>query len=167
MTRERKITGNILYTEEQLFRVKWLWVILLICVCSSIAVTIAIPAANKQELRMKGIGLAIIVLLETLVLYLFYIVKLETAVSREGVYYRWSPFFKRYWFINKKEMKETKAANGPLWSYGFHFVPGYGSVHNMGPGKGMRFILKNGKKIFIGTNNINAFQSAVEQMVKN
>ncbi|MEJ0102161.1 MAG: hypothetical protein WDO19_06190 [Bacteroidota bacterium] len=140
MTSERKIAGNILYREEQLFRVKWLWIILLICVFSSLAVTIAIPAANKQELKGKGIGLAIIIPLETLLLYLFYSIKLETVVSREGVYYRWSPFFKRYWFIDKKEIEETKADNGPVLSYGFHFVPGYGSVHNMGPGKGIRFI---------------------------
>ena len=165
MIRERKITGSILYREEQLFRVKWLWAILLICVFTTIAVTIAIPAASRQELSGKGIGLAIIIPMETIMLYLFYVVKLETVVSKEAVYYRWSPFFKRYWGINKKEMQEAIADDGPLLSYGFHFVPGYGRVHNMGPGKGMRFILKNGKKFFIGTDNINAFQSAVEKMI--
>jgi ribosomal protein L24E len=44
-------------------------------------------------------------------------------------------------------------------------VPGYGRAHIMAPGKGIQFVLKNNKKIFLGTQKSSAFQSAVEKIM--
>ena len=165
MNNQQKIKGDILFREEQQFRVRWLWVLLLVIVASSIVLTIALPATSREDEKARGLALAIIIPLESILLYLFYIVKLETVVSRAGVYFRWLPFFKRYRYIDKQELKETKAGRGPALAYGFHVVPGFGAVHNLGPGMGMQFTLKKGNRIFIGTHKLTEFQSAIDRMV--
>jgi hypothetical protein len=165
-SRKLKITGNVLFRETQHFRVKWLWMIIICSVLVSIGVTAATAFADKANKTDVAIALAFIIPLETGMLYLFYIVKLETVVTMEAVFYRWQPFFKKYSSLEKQEIEQAKPDKGPPLRYGFHIVPGYGRVNNTGPGKGIRFILSGGKKIFIGTQKLNAFQSAVEELLK-
>ncbi|MES1218473.1 MAG: hypothetical protein ABUT20_23405 [Bacteroidota bacterium] len=163
-TSKLKLTGNVLFREAQHFRVKWVWMIIISGVVVCIGITTATVYLDKESKDIMA--LLILIPVESLMLYLFYIVKLETVVTSDGVFYRWRPFFRKYSFIEKKEIDEAKPDKGPALSYGYHYLPGYGNVHNMGPGKGMRFVLKGGKRIFIGTQKLNGFQSAVEEIIK-
>jgi hypothetical protein len=165
INRKLKISGNVLFRETQQFRVGWIWMILIACVLMSIGLTAAVGFDNKAGRQAMGVALAFIIPLETGMLYLFYIVQLQTIVTTEGVFYRWWPFFKRYGWLSKEEIAEAKPGKGPALSYGFHIVPGFGRVHNTGPGKGIQIVLKNDRKVFIGTQKLNAFQAALEEIL--
>lgn len=165
MDRKKEISGAVLYSETQKFRVKWLWVLLISCMLLAFFLPVVIALVNKQGLKEAILSLLITAPLETVVFYLFYVVKLETIVSKDGIYYRWRPFFSKYNFIARNDIETAIADDGPILSYGFHFVSGYGWVHNTGPGKGIRFNLIGGKRIFIGSHDINSFQPAVDKMI--
>lgn len=166
MSTKREISGAVLFTEVQYFRVKWLWIFLIVVVSVSVFLPLLLSLVTKQGLKESLLSLLITVPIEGLMLYLFYVVRLETFVSSDGLYYRWLPFFHKYNFIARNEIETAITDNGPILSYGFHFVLGYGWVHNTGPGKGIRFNLAMGKRIFIGTKDIDSFASAVDKMIK-
>lgn len=160
-----KITGNILFKEEQQFRVKWLWWIMAVSMLSCVGIVLGVAVTEKEKPREAWIAMAIVVPVEALIAYLMYITKFQTVISTDGFYYKWAPFQRSYRFISKEEIEEAELRNGPVLSYGYHWVPGYGKVHNVGPGKGFQFKLKNGKKIFIGTQKQSAFQNAIDRMI--
>ena len=162
---KRKISGTVLFRETQQFRVQWLWWLIILCVVSSIGLIVGLAFTEQETRADSWIALAFVVPLEAGMLYLFYIVKLETVVSDEGVFYKWGPFFSQYNFIAVTDIAQVTLRKGPSLSYGFHLIPGYGTVHNTGPGKGIQFVLKNDKKIFIGTQKLNNFQSAIESII--
>jgi len=164
VNRSATINGSIIFSETQQFRAKWLWAILICCVLISTTVTVATVVWDETNRLQGTIALAILIPLEGLMIYLFYTVKLETAVTSEGVFYRWWPFFRKYSFIDKNEIELIEPGINPALSYGFHNIPGYGRVHNTGPGKGMVFVLKNRRKIFIGSQRLDDFQSALERL---
>lgn len=165
MNTKAEISGNVLFSEVQHFRVKWLWGLIIFCILLSVFLPFILALVNKEGLKEALFSLLITVPLELLVVYIFYVVKLETIVSREGIYYRWRPFFKKYNFIPRNDIETAIADNGPVLSYGFQFVLGYGWVYNTGPGKGIRFNLVGGKRVFIGTGDISSFQSAIDKMI--
>jgi hypothetical protein len=157
--------GKILFEEAQLFRVKWLWILIILCVVSSTAITVGVAVLEKEKPREAMVALALVVPLEAIILYLFYITKLETAITSEGIYYRWTPFQRKGRFIPKGEIETAELRDGPVMSYGCHWIPGYGRVNNTGPGKGIQFKLRNGKKIFLGTQIPASLQTALEKIV--
>ena len=63
---------------------------ILVCV----GVTIATIFLDKER-EKNIIALFFLIPVESLMLYLFYIVKLETVVTTDGVFYRCQPFFKK------------------------------------------------------------------------
>ena len=159
-----KVKGNILFKEEQQFRVKWLWWLIAICMLSGIGLTIGLAINDKEHMKEAWIALAIMIPVEVIIVYVMYVTKLRTVLSTEGVFYKWTPFQRSYRFIAVAEIEEVELRNGPALSYGYHWVPGYGRVHNTGPGKGFQFILKDRKKIFLGTNKQIAFQNAIDKI---
>ncbi|TMI75350.1 MAG: hypothetical protein E6H09_00615 [Bacteroidetes bacterium] len=160
-----KVKGNILFKEEQQFRVIWLWGLIIACMLSATGLTIGIALTDKIQMKKAWIALLIMVPFEVLLAYGMYITKLQTVVSTEGIYYKWWPFQRSYRFIAAAEIEKAVMRNSPAMSYGCNWVPGYGRAHTTGPGKGVQFVLRSGKKIFVGTNKQNAFQLAIDKMV--
>jgi hypothetical protein len=149
----------------QYFRVKWLWGLIILLMLGSVGIIAWLALTEKQEANEGWIAVAIVIPLEIVIAYFTYITRLEAVVSSEGIFYKWWPFQRSYYFIDVNEIKETELRNGPPLSYGFHWVPGYGWVHNVGRGKGISFRLKTGKRIFLGTAKPSAFSEAVEKML--
>ena len=156
--------GKILFEEAQLFRVKWLWILIVLCIVSSTGITVGLAILEKEKPHEAIVALAIVVPIEAIILYLFYITKLETAITSEGIYYRWRPFQRKGWFIPKVDIETAVLRDGPALSYGHHWIPGYGWVNNTGPGKGIQLKLRNGKKIFLGTQIPTPLQTALEKI---
>jgi hypothetical protein len=159
------IKGTILFKESQSFRVKWLWAVIILCSLSSVGLTLGLAMAEKESMKEAMITFTFVIPLEALILYLFYIARLETTISTEGIYYRWRPFQRKSRFISKDEIAKAELRPVPSLNYGYHWVPGYGRAHIMAPGKGMQFVLKNGKKIFLGTQKNTALQLAIEKIM--
>jgi hypothetical protein len=160
-----KVKGNILFKEEQYFRVKWLWGIIILSMLSCVGVILGLAFNDKEKTKEAWAALVIVIPLEAIIAYLMFITKLQTVLTTEGLHYSWSPFQRSYRFIPVNNIEKTELRHGPALSYGYHWVPGYGKVHNVGPGNGIQFTLKNGKKIFIGTQKQAAFQNAVDKMI--
>lgn len=159
-----KVMGNILFKEEQHFRVKWLWWIIALCMLSCIGLTVGLVMTEKEKIIQAWIAVLIVVPLEALIAWLMFITKLVTVITSEGVFYKWFPFQRSFSSFQTGDVERVELRKGPALNYGFHWVPGYGKVHNLGPGKGFQFTLKNGKKIFIGTQKQSAFQHAIDKL---
>jgi hypothetical protein len=160
-----KIKGNILFKEEQQFRVMWLWLLIIACMLSATGLTFGIALTDKTQMKKAWVALLIMVPFEAFLAYGIYITKLQTVVSTEGVYYKWGPFQRSYRFIAAAEIEKAEMRNSPAMSYGCNWVPGYGRANTTGPGKGVQFVLRNRKKIFVGTNKQSAFQQAIDKIV--
>ena len=159
------VRGNILFKEEQQFRVAWLWGLIILCMLSAMGVTIGLALSDKTKSSAGWLGVVIIAPVAILLVYFMYIAKLQTVVTSEGVFYKWSPFQRSYRFVAAADIGEVKKRNGPMLNYGCNWVPGYGRVNNVGPGKGFQFRLKDGRKIFLGTGKQAAFEIALNKIV--
>ena len=154
-----------MFKEEQYFRTKWLWGVIIFSMLLCVGILLGLAVTDKEKTKEAWLSLAIVIPLEAIIAYLMFITKLQTVVTTEGLYYKWAPFQRSYKFIPGANIKANELRAGPALSYGYHWVPGYGKVHNVGPGKGIQFTLNNGKKIFIGTQKQSAFENAVDKMV--
>ena len=160
-----KINGDILFKETQHFRVQWLWWLIGLCILTSTGVTIALAIADKQKSAEPWIVLAIMIPVEAAVLYFFYITRLETVISTEGLFFKWWPFQPSYKFISPLQIKKAYLRTGPKLSYGCHWSFRYGTVLNLAPGKGIQLTLKNGRRFFLGTQKSSAFQTALDKIM--
>lgn len=113
----------------------------------------------KEELR---IAFALLLPAFALAFYLMYTATLETEVREEGVYYRWSPFFRKPFFIPTASIERVVERKSPLLQYGFNLFPTYGKVHTVSGRQGIQFYLAGGKKIYIGTQELFLFLKALE-----
>lgn len=163
---DMKVSGNILFKEQQHFRVSWIWGIVVVCMLSAIGVTTALLVASRKESRSPWFVLPFVIIIEALLVYFIYICYLDTVVSNEGVFYRWAPLQRSYRFIPASDIEEVTKRNGPIFSYGCNWVPGYGRVNNVASGKGFQFVLKNGRRIFLGTAKQVAFENAIAKIVR-
>lgn len=160
-----KIKGTILFKEQQRFHAAWIWYIIILCLLSATGVIVWLTIQETEQTKMPPVILAFFIPFELLLVYLIYITRLETIVSSEGIYYKWWPFQRSFGFIHFTEIKEARLRSSPPLNYGYHWRPGFGKVHNAGPGKGLQFVLKSGKKIFIGSQKVGRFREAVEKLV--
>ena len=161
---KKEISGNIEFKEEQRFRQPWLWVLILMPVLISIGVTAGVSIYSLGKGSEGLLALAVVIPVNLLMLYLFFITKFEIVVTDEAVYYKWLPFNRKYRAIIQSDIGEVYLRKSPVLQVGYKRVIGYGWVHNLGAAKGLQFVLKSGKKIFISCEKINGFQRAVEKL---
>jgi len=162
---KKGIKGNIEFKEEQRFRRPLLWLFAMFPLLITIGFIIAVGANTLGEGYDGLIGLVFVIPVNLIVIYFAIITKFEMMVTDEGVYYRWRPFNRQYNMISKPEISEVRLRKSPFLKFGYNKrVIGYGRVHNMGAARGLQFILKSGRKIFISSEKINGFQRAVEKL---
>jgi len=163
---KKEINGNIEFKEEQRFRQPWFWILILSPILASVGITIAVSAGSFGKDDNEGLlALAIVIPVNLLMLYLFFITRFELVVTDEAVYYKWPPFNRKYKLIAKSDIEEVYVRKSPVLQLGYKRVIGYGWVHNLGAAKGLQFVFKSGRKIFISCEKINGFQRAVEKLV--
>ena len=155
-------TGGVLFEEKQSFP-KWLLALVLSPLIVTIVVTIAV--SSSQERSEVLLALAIIIPVEILMFFIFYKVRLEKTVTRDGLFYRWFPVQKKYRMIAKDEIESLELRRPPFMNYGHGYYPGYGRYHNMNQGEGMQVYLKNGKKVFFGSNDLLSFENSLREIV--
>jgi predicted membrane protein len=98
-------------------------------------------------------------------LLLFYKIKLETIITGESVFFRWKPFKKAYTQISWSEIEKAEITNYGSVGYGFRLTP-QGTVHNVAGDKGLRLVLKSGKKLILGTQKPNELAEYLQQIHK-
>ncbi len=145
---------NILFIENQRFRQPWIWVVLIGILLLTLwgfiqQVVLGIPWGNNP-------GSDTVVILSTLIpislIFLFGFMSLKTEVTNEEIRIAFFPFIsRRYQWedIEKAYIRRYK----PLAEYGgwgIRFGP-KGKAYNVSGNMGLQLVLKNGKRILIGT----------------
>ncbi|HYK55746.1 MAG TPA: hypothetical protein VEV15_04655 [Flavisolibacter sp.] len=165
------MTAKQLFTEKQYFRQVWVWIVLL-SMNGYLIFALVKQAVLKQPLgaRPKSteelvVGTAIVLLVTLLIA----VIRLETEIKEDGVYYRFFPFqlkMKRIAWdrISKAFVRQYK----PLVEYGGWGIRigifGSGQAFNVSGNKGLQLIYDNGKKFLIGTQKPEALQMALLQI---
>lgn len=165
MLKADETSGTILFEEKQNFP-KWLNILLAVIVLWTLAVILisgfAGPAEKRNEMWM---ALAMAMPIELLLIILFKYMELEKVVTSNGFYYRWKPWQRKYRCI-EKEMIETFAIRRfPFMSYGMGWIPGYGRYHNASSGAGLQLYLKNGKRFYFSTANIDTLNKTMDRLI--
>lgn len=83
-------------------------------------------------------------------------IQLKTNINEKGIYYQLFPFQLKEKKIYWNEIAEVNIRKySPIWEYGgwgYRYSFKYGKAVNISGNMGLQIILKNGKKILIGTN---------------
>jgi hypothetical protein len=154
-----------LFKEEQQFRQYWLWAIMAMAFLFSTGIIIMVARSEEASSNEAYIAAFILLPVFALTFYLMYISKLETLVTEKGIYFRWAPYFRKYNFISHAEIEKAEERKSPFGQYGFHLIPTYGRVHNVHGRQGVQLYLKNGKKIYLGSQDVIMLKKAVDRVI--
>lgn len=169
---------EILHREVQYFRkTPWLFFIIpfwLFIVVTSVyglytQLVLGIPFGVLHSNTMLLLTTFISVSIVTLLLIIFLIGKLEVIVAKDGLYYRYVPFFNKYRLIKPVEIAyyETRKYK-PIMEFG-----GWGvrysarqktSCYNVRGNLGLFIELKNGKKILFGSQDPHKLKFAIDKI---
>jgi len=101
---------------------------------------------------------------------LFRYMTLETKIDESGIYYRFSPFQKKYKIIKPDDLARFEVKKyKPVREYGGWGIR-YGSTkngdaYNVKGNMGVLFEFKKGRKFMLGTQNPEAIRSALNQLM--
>lgn len=172
---------KIYFTEEQYFNQSWLWLVLIIAMGAMIVpmlmgiYTQLILGEPWGKSPMSDLGLILFSCLEFGIViglvFLFLKMRLITKVCPEGICYRFPPLILKEKIIQKDEIqtfvirlyKPVKEYGGWGIKFGRRRV---GKAYNVKGNIGMQLELQSGRKVLFGTQHADAFQYAMEKMMK-
>ncbi|MGV6845100.1 MAG: hypothetical protein ACWA42_03100 [Lutibacter sp.] len=145
------------FTEEQKFNQPWIQFILGIVFL--VALFPILSNWNSFVLRSFEEKLSIIMgpILVLLIIILFLKIKLKTRIDEQGIYYQFFPFHLKQKFIpwgiiQKCYIRKYKALlEYGGWGMKFSYRQKFGRSFTTKGDKGLQLVLKNSKKILIGT----------------
>ena len=148
---------KVIFKERQRIDSMWIYVVIaLILGTNAIIYTFFIPF-DEKELMFSIVFMSILLAFLT-------VIRLETEITSEGIYYRFFPLKKRT-LISKEDIAECYfRVYKPFWEYGGWGIRFglKGRAYNIRGNKGIQLVLKDGKKILIGTSDENEVKKALE-----
>jgi len=156
-------TGGMLFRESQPFP-KWLRMLTLSPVVVTLALTLGIGLSVNEGRKEMWLALLIVIPPNVLLFVLFRATKLEKVVTRDGLFYRWLPYQRRYTHVARGSVERTEIRKGPRLKYGRASHSGYGRINSMNDGDGIQLYLRNGKMLFFGTAEPRLFQRAIKEV---
>lgn len=161
--------GKLLFKEEQSFVGTWMWYLVIgISLLSVGGTAVGFIFTSDSE---GVIGLVIAALATGGIVVLFYTSKLHVSIDQEHLYYRYPPFVNSEKTISKDDIKEIYVRKySPIseyggWGYRFRFRSG--RAMNITGDLGLQLVLKNDKKLLIGTQKPEAMKDAVRRLKEN
>lgn len=161
---------DIFFRETQKYRSIILWIFLVGLLGFSLygliqQVFLGIPFGNNPA---SDTGLVVVFLVFGIGFPLyFYFLSLRTEVRTDGIYYRFIPFHIRWLKISLYDIKhyDIKKYN-PLWEYGGYGIrySFKGKAYNVSGYIGIEFVLNNGKRVLIGTQEPDKFKKAIDEV---
>jgi len=127
-----------IFNERQRFTQIWVWILI-------IGAALVITFTSKSMFTS---------ILMALMILLFYSMNLKTNISNEGITYRYIPFHFSNHLIKWADIKEAYVREyKPMSEYGGWGLRygRKGTAYNVKGNMGLQLILKDGKKILIGT----------------
>jgi len=145
--------NDLLFKEEQQFS-RW-WILLFL---TGLPI-VAIASYSTGDYRPVWFTLPFF----AIVTFLFVMIRLRTRITKREVEFQFYPFVKRKYAWRDIEKAEV-LDYGFVGGWGIRIGTKYGTVYNVAGKKGLQLILKNGKKIVIGTQKSAELGRWLEQM---
>lgn len=153
------------FIEEQRFTQWWIYTILLLPIPISLIKT---NLSTKNTELTDSLVFSFITLL--LVIVLFFMLKLKTRIDEKGIQYRFFPFHFSNKLITWNEIENVNVRKyNAITEYGGWGLKGgvlwnknKGVAYNVKGNMGIQLILKNGKKILIGTQKENDIRRIIQ-----
>ena len=162
---------EIIFREEQRFRQLWLWIIVILAsIIPWLGLIIQVILGQKLG---NNPAPDLIIILIWLVFGIgfplfFYSLRLITEVHRDGIHIRFFPFHRKFKIFHYAEIDNYAAREyKPIREYGgwgIRYSLG-GMAYNVYGNKGVQLILKNKKKILIGTQKPEEFYKAINKVI--
>jgi len=164
---------DVIFREVQRFA-SWLrWAVAL---SMAVAVAFDVLALRQESLQQPPrtpqiISLIIVgVLLPIAIALLFWLLKLQTEVRRDGLYVRFFPFHIRFKKFTAEDLSEHYARTyRPIREYGGWGIRcGWrgGRAYNVSGNKGVQLVLKNGKRLLVGSQKAEELADAIGSLTK-
>jgi len=162
-----------IFTEQQKFTQSWL--IVLVLISTLIPLGMITNDYLKNDGTMETTEFLLLALSMLSVLLLMFVLKLTTRIDEKGIVFRFTPFHFKPKFIAWQEIdKAYTRSYDPISEYGGWGIKGglfwkknKGVAYNVSGGKGLQLVLKNGKKILIGTQKPTAIDSVLKTYIQN
>lgn len=162
------------FFECQYFRQWWLWTILLGISALFIFGLIqqlyfGLPWGDRP---MSNAMLICFTILVCGILLLFWLTRLETRISNDGIAVRFFPFIFQYKIFSWNELSSVQlrkySAIREFGGWGLRWgLFGRGSAYIVRGDQGLQLIFKSGKKLLIGTQNEEALRRALDHYYPN
>lgn len=167
--------SDVSFREVQQFRQRWIWFLLI-----PVSLIIIIPFAYgmfKQLIMGQQWGsrplpdTALLIVgplfisLGVVILYILYVLKLETEVRSDGLYVRFYPLTSKS--INFSEIVSCEARTyHPIKEYGgwgIRYGWRGGKAYNVSGNRGVQLVFRNGKKFLIGSQRPEELAQAIKE----
>lgn len=141
------LAAGTVFEERQSFRQKWLWLVL---IGTAVATFMLVPNPFGME---EQIAIGAVVTL--VILGLFGMMSLHTRIDATGIQYQFYPFHWSAQVIRWDEIQRAEVRQySPIMEYGgwgMRYTFGNGRAYNVSGNMGIQLVLKNDKKILLGT----------------
>ncbi|WP_026778144.1 hypothetical protein [Polaribacter sp. Hel_I_88] len=164
------------FKEEQRFTQTWLIIILIISI--GVPFLFGVYGIMQQiiyknplgQKPMSDAGLIIFTISMFILTVLIFFIKLTTKIDEKGIHYQFYPFHLSVKTISWSEVSKAGVRTYlPISEFGgwglrggFFFNKGKGKAVNISGDIGIQLILKNGKKLLIGTQKESEAKSVLE-----
>ena len=161
------------FSEIQRFRQWWIWLIIILSTAVFIFSIFHEFRSNSSGTFNEStagaiIGLAGLVIAITLIL----IIKLETMIQPDGIFYRFYPIHKKFRKIAWSDLQYTYIRKyNPFLEYGgwgirFIGLFGKGKALNISGNTGLQLVFTNGKRLLIGTRKPDEIEKILKDFKK-
>lgn len=154
----------VLYSETQVFRQWWLWVLVLLPATILLGIIIG-------QIGENPISLVIIFFIIGLGFPLFiYELQLKTQVTEKGIYIRFFPLHWKWIIFKFDDINLVDAITySPLMDYGGwgirYGIKGRGKAYNVSGNLGVLITFKNGKNVLIGSKTHELLRDIINERV--
>lgn len=157
-----------LFSESQRFTQWWLWIIIIGCGIPFAAGIIQQVFLGKTfgDKPMSNTGLITGFILYVGLIVLFFLLKLETTITKQAISFRFFPFVSRK--IPFSEIDSMEVVNyGFVGGWGIRLTRRYGTVYNIKGNMGLLVKLKSGKTFIIGTQQPDVLRNSIVSFQNN
>lgn len=168
--------GNeVIYTERQKFSPLLLWFInlsmVLAIVISILALMKDFSGRNPPAAREILIAVLAGIIVPIGISILFTLLKMETQVRSDGLYIRFFPFHIHFRKFSPDDIDECHARQyRPILEYGGWGIrcglSGNGRAYNVSGNKGVQLVLKNGRRLLVGSQRALELEKAILSIKK-
>ncbi|MDA3819182.1 MAG: hypothetical protein PF590_01715 [Candidatus Delongbacteria bacterium] len=172
MKTQKNLQEEILYKETQQQRQSWIFLLIVLLFLLSLVAVIqqnilGVPFGNHP---LSDTALWFMPLIPVFLLAFLYINRLDTVITKKGVWLKYEPYHGKYRFFPWSEIEKAYVRiYQPMKEYG-----GYGirlisakssGAYNVSGKTGLQLIFKNGRHLLIGTQKGGELKSVIRQHV--